>query len=242
MYDVPEKEGLPLGEHQMIYAIADPHGCLAVLEKALQSLDLAGANHLYLLGDYIPHEKPGMSTGEYLSRCEEALRYVKGFQESHPGCVDVLKGNHELMLLERVDEGELELDRRLVGWSRGLPVLAETERQIFVHAGIDEEAGEWWRWGCDDWYLCSKFPPSFGLFEKDIVAGHVSTCGLAGEVAFRGVYWDGASHYYLDGTTERTGCMPILCYDVLRGRYLQRLATAEGVSDLMPVDAAGMQA
>lgn len=44
-----------------------------------------------------------------------------------------------------------------------------------MHAGVDEEAGEYWVWGTSDYILLGKFPATKGKFYKTIVAGHVGT-------------------------------------------------------------------
>lgn len=113
----------------------------------------------------------------------------------------------------------LESDRELATWLRGLPYYYETERQIFVHAGIDEEAGEWWPLVTPEYIFTQKYPPTRGWFCKDIIAGHVGTAKLAGDPAFHGVYFDGESHYYIDGTVTVSGKFPILAYDKATGRY-----------------------
>lgn len=228
-----------VASHDKVYAIADPHGCLDVLERALSAVDLSGDAHLFLLGDYIPHERPDMDEEELVARATESLAYVRAFAEAHPRKVSVLPGNHELMLLDLVASGELWIKRDLLRWLRGLPAYIETERQIFVHAGVDEEAGDYWRWGSEDWYFCSKFPPVFGTFEKDVIAGHVGPMKLVGGFDYEGVFWDGQSHYYLDATTEETGRINVLCYDRRSGVYTQRIATADGVSDIMAVEDGG---
>ena len=70
-------------------------------------------------------------------------------------------------------------------------------------------------------------PASVGPFPKDIVAGHVGTYGLCGE---NRVYWDGQAHFYLDGSTERSGVVPVLKYDSLTDRYTTfgRAQTSDG--------------
>lgn len=234
--------------HRQTYAIADPHGCLDVLGQALSSVDLSGDAHLYLLGDYIPHETTGLGSIEgglsgeaWAVRCAESLEFVRAYEAAHPDKVSVLPGNHELMLLDRVKSGELAMDRETLRWLRRVVKTPyfENERHVFVHAGVDEDAGDWWRWGSDVWFFCGKFPPSLGPFEKDVIAGHVGTLqvsryareeGLVVGEGSEGVFWDGASHYYLDATTERSGRINVLCYDSALERYTQRLATADGVS------------
>ncbi len=113
----------------------------------------------------------------------------------------------------------LENNRELIGWLRQLPYFYETEGQIFVHAGIDEEAGDRWREGTPENTFVWKYPPTFGRFSKDIIAGHVATAIISGDRAFRDIFWDGQSHYYIDGTVLESGQIPVLVCDTEMGRY-----------------------
>lgn len=117
----------------------------------------------------------------------------------------------------------LDGNRELVEWLRGLPCYYETERQIFVHAGVDEEAGDLWPWGTEEDVFLGKYPASTGPFYKDVVAGHVGTAGLAGDPEHHRVFWDGESHYYIDGTVTESGILPLLKYDTCSGRYTQNM-------------------
>lgn len=81
---------------------------------------------------------------------------------------------------------------------------------------MDEEAGDEWKWASEDWYFYSKYPAATGPFYKDVIAGHVGTFELCGE---NRVFWDGASHYYVDGSTEESGVVPVLCYDDATNAY-----------------------
>ncbi|MFC0672993.1 metallophosphoesterase [Brachybacterium hainanense] len=112
----------------------------------------------------------------------------------------------------------LSRHRPLLAWLRALPRVHETEQQIFVHAGVDEEAGELWRAATPDHVLTEKFPASTGPFLKDVVAGHVRTHQLHPDGS-HGVFHDGASHWYIDGAVEVTGRLNVLCYDVAEGTY-----------------------
>ena len=60
----------------------------------------------------------------------------------------------------------LETNGDLVKWLKSLPSFYETETQIFVHAGVDEDAGEYWKWGTGDEIFLWKFPASLGKFCK----------------------------------------------------------------------------
>ena len=107
----------------------------------------------------------------------------------------------------------------LIPWLRGLPYFYETERQIFVHAGIDEASGDRWRYSTPKSVFLDKHPASAGSFYKDIIGGHLSTAHIAGDPDFHGVYHDGQSHYYIDGTVYESGRIPILVYDETDGKY-----------------------
>ena len=107
----------------------------------------------------------------------------------------------------------LSANGELIQWLRKLPYFYETERQIFVHAGIDEEAGDWWQYDTPEYMFVGKYPASAGSFYKDIIAGHIGTARIAGDPDFHGVYHDGQSHYYIDGTVNESGRIPILAYD-----------------------------
>lgn len=109
----------------------------------------------------------------------------------------------------------------LIGWLENLPFYYETETQIFVHAGIDEEAEEYWKYGTSNDYFVSKYPATFGKFYKDIIAGHVGTHSLAKDKNFHGVFWDRFSHYYIDGTVKVSGEIPLLLFDTYEKKYTQ---------------------
>lgn len=258
-----------------LYAMSDIHGELEVFEAALRQVDLRDtANKLLLLGDYI----------DYGAQSGQVLRSIHELQQSYgEEQIVVLKGNHEVMLLEwletysrpkarksgeddffvwndwlRTDkdtgfktlrtflsrdewekfaqvaptlsEDEMNLEaakmilaanKGLFRWLKGLPCYYETETQIFVHAGVDEEAGDWWAWGTPDSVFTGKYPAETGKFYKDIIAGHVGTASLAGDPDYYRVFWDGQSHYYIDGSTAKSGCLPILKYDTETGHYTE---------------------
>ncbi len=254
----------------LIFAISDIHGHLGALERALERIDLSGANRLILLGDYIDG---GPESGQVLRRVFE-------LQKTHgPEKVVALRGNHEEMLLEWLntytgpkagqpdeyglvpwndwldtdeefttfhtlvtteqfaffqtvlpalseDSRNIEAAKMvlsaggdLIRWLRGLPCFYETEKQIFVHAGVDEEAGEWWPWVTTECIFTQKFPAAAGPFLKDVIAGHIGTGTLTDDPVFHGVYHDGASHYYIDGSIQMDGQLNVLIYDTDTEEY-----------------------
>lgn len=96
----------------------------------------------------------------------------------------------------------------------------QTAEKIFVHAGIDEEAGKYWEQATPDYVLTGKFPATKGLFFKDIVSGHFNSEVVAKDADYLGlVYWDDQNHYFIDGNTVKSGVVPVLKYDTMTKSY-----------------------
>lgn len=117
----------------------------------------------------------------------------------------------------------LEKHQYLIDWleEKREELYYETKNQIFVHAGIDEEADEFWSFETDDDTLVWKYPATTGKFYKDIIAGHVSSDEVADDLDYLGkVYYDGQSHYFIDGNTYKSGIVPVLIYDVKANKYI----------------------
>lgn len=255
----------------MIFAMSDIHGCLKELKEKMELIDLAENDRLIFLGDYIDY---GPESGQ-------VLRYLHELQKEYGSeKVIVLKGNHEAMLLEWIDEFNrpanrqrdaiaydswlktdsehhynafrtlvseeqfrelsekeakmsfaelnrgavkmvLETSGELIRWIRAMGSFYETESQIFVHAGVDEEAEEYWKWGTGDDVFLWKFPASTGKFCKTVIAGHVGTGVLVGDKSFHEIYYDGASHYYIDGSVYKHGKLLLMGYDEREDKYYQ---------------------
>lgn len=107
----------------------------------------------------------------------------------------------------------------LIDWLRNLPYFYETDKQIFVHAGVDEEAEEMWRFGTEDSVFVWKHPHTTGPFYKDIIAGHIYTSIIAEDDRYHKVFWDEENHYFIDGQTNRSKFIPLLKYDTTKGLY-----------------------
>ena len=119
----------------MIYAMSDIHGCIEELQKQMEQVDLSGKNRIIFLGDYIDY-------GD--SSCQ-VLEYIRDLQKEYgEEKVVVLKGNHEQMFLEWID------DRN-----------------------------------------------------------------------YHDVFYDGESHYYIDGSVYKGGKLLLLAYDEENGKYYQ---------------------
>ncbi|HEV1281034.1 TPA: serine/threonine protein phosphatase, partial [Streptococcus pneumoniae] len=96
----------------------------------------------------------------------------------------------------------------------------ETDTQIFVHAGIDEEAGKLWKDLTSSEMFTNKFPLTTGEFFKDIVSGHVASWEVAKDKAYQGkIYHDSKSHYFIDGDVKNSKTIPVICYDTVTKSY-----------------------
>ena len=106
----------------------------------------------------------------------------------------------------------------LLTWMRRLPLFHETPDAIWTHAGLDDSSGELWRLATEDYVFVNKYPATFGLFLKTIVAGHVGTESLHRDGSHL-PYFDGHSHWYIDGSAERTGKLNVLQFDTESKEY-----------------------
>ena len=211
------------GRMQMsiIYAMSDIHGCIQAFEEALSLVDFSGDNMLILCGDYI---HGGSDSYGVLKKIME-LEHQYGSDK-----VVALVGNHEEMAMDgswsigadrndydNVDH-DVEDDKYLM-WMQNLRRYFATEHQIFVHAGIDEDSDDMWEWGTDDYTFTEKYPADKGPFYMDIIAGHIGTAVIAGDPRYHDIYFDGESHYYIDGTVLDSGVIPILKVDTESNKY-----------------------
>lgn len=205
--------------------MSDIHGCLKIFEKMLSLVDLSGDNKLILLGDYI-HRGPD-SIG--------VMDKVISLQEEYgPDKIIALMGNHEEWVIDDTwpiltlhEEMELmqnneEIDTSsYIQWMKKLPRYHVEDNLIFVHAGIEEEAENLWMHGTPEHVFTQKYPAQMGHFYENykIIAGHVGTSEIAGNNDFHDIYYDGESHYYIDGSTYRTGVLPLLAIDTEKGEF-----------------------
>ena len=96
----------------------------------------------------------------------------------------------------------------------------ETDTQIFVHAGIDEEADILWKELTSSEMFTNKFPLTTGGFLNDIVSGHVASWEVAKDKTYQGkIYHDSKSHYFIDGDVKNSKTIPVICYDTITQKY-----------------------
>lgn len=207
-----------------LYAMSDIHGCLQEFESALEMVDLSGDNKLILLGDYI---HSGADSYGVLKKIMKLQREY-GFEK-----VIALMGNHEELVIEgRAPIQELcdigvydsdSVDDDYIIFMQNMPLYHVEDNIIFVHAGIDEAAGEGWEYESTDRDYLEKYPAETGYFEGDmlIVAGHVGTSIIAENPRFHDIYFDGKSHYYIDATVYDSGFINLLMYDTDEKTFYQ---------------------
>lgn len=226
----------PGTEMGYIYAMSDIHGCLDAFEHALSLTDLSGDNKLILLGDYV-HGPDSRGVLDKIIRLQNKYGSDK---------VIALSGNHEDMACDgrwpvegNGDENDYdskEDEKRYLMWMRNLPRYYTEGNTIFVHAGIDEEAEDLWEWGTDEFTFTEKYPAQTGRFYGDmrIVAGHTGTAEISGNPGFHDIYYDGESHYYIDGTVLESGVIPVIKIDTENNRYYR--VTETGAWPILPYE------
>lgn len=169
---------------------------------------------------WLPQDLGLVTTSSFLST--EQMQRILGDGGALPTDFD------ELTVVNRAVKNAIKMNHSgILAWLRRLPLYYETSEQIFVHAGVDEQAGENWRRQTPELTFTHKHPASMGSFAKTIIAGHIGTSEVHPDGS-HGVFFDGASHYYVDGSVERTGSLNILKYTAVTRRYENLTAEANG--------------
>ena len=215
-----------------IYCMSDIHGCLAAFEEK--------DTRLLLLGDYIHGGEDNYGVLDKIMAMQQKYDYDK---------VIALMGNHEEFVLygstinhmiRTMDDDQKDSDERdapYIRWIENLPRYYVEGNTIFVHAGIEEDAGDLWDWATGENIFTGKFPAQTGKIEgldKKVVAGHIGTSDIAGDSSFHDIYYDGASHYYIDGTVLKSRRIPVLMVDTKTDRYYR--VTESGSWPVQPYD------
>lgn len=206
--------------------MSDIHGCLAEFEEALNLITEQleeSDTQLILLGDYVHGGPDG----------RKVLDKIINLQRKYTaGKIIALLGNHEEWVLQgsssvdyidNIQNPDLEDDDdKYIRWLSLLPRYYVEGNTIFVHAGIDEEAGELWEWSTGDDIFTGKYPAETGKIEDlemMVVAGHIGTAEISGDPRYHDIYFDGESHYYIDGTVLDSGRIPVLMVDTKTDKY-----------------------
>ncbi len=203
-----------------VFAIGDIHGHIDELDEALGLIELDDADtKLVFLGDYIH----GHDSYAVLDRVMD-LQARYGTEK-----VIALMGNHEEAVLDgrnRIDDADDILHEGIdpepyIKWMKSLKLYYKLGDRVFCHAGVDEEAEDDWEFGTRDFIFTEKIPPSLGRFCVDIIAGHTGTSTISGNPGFHGIFYDGKSHYYIDGSVGESGVIPVLMADTETGKYYE---------------------
>lgn len=215
-----------------IFCMSDIHGDICALNAALGLIEdqlSCDDVQLLFLGDYI-HGLP---------YARDVLDRIIDLQEDYDEeKVVALLGNHEEWVLDGefgIDNTRLSDfydstrvknpdDEQYIFWFKNLPRYYVAGNTIFVHAGIDELAGELWEFGTDETIFTHAYPASVGKIrglESHVVAGHVYTSEISGDPKFNDIFYDGKSHYYIDGDVLTTGKLNVLLVDTDKDKYYQ---------------------
>lgn len=226
-----------------IYCMSDIHGCLAEFEQALSLVKEHLEEEdtmLILLGDYVHGGENNRGVLDKIMKLQREYGSDK---------VIALLGNHDDWVVDgtstidfmiagrdryHVDDGS---DDKYIHWISNLPKYHVEGNTIFVHAGIDEQAGDMWEWGTSDEVFTFKYPAEVGKIpglDMKVVAGHVGTAEIAGNPRYHDIYYDGASHYYIDGTVLDSGMIPVLMVDTEEDKYYR--VTESGTWLILPYD------
>lgn len=226
-----------------IYCMSDIHGCLAEFEQSLSLVmeHLQEENTmLILLGDYVHGGENNRGVLDKIMKLQREYGSDK---------VIALLGNHDDWVVDgtstidfmiagrdryRVDDGS---DDKYIHWMSNLPTHYVEGNTIFVHAGIDEEAGDLWEWSTSDETFTFKYPADVGKItglDMKVVAGHVGTAEISGDPRYHDIYYDGESHYYIDGTVLDSGMIPVLMVDTEEDKYYR--VTESGTWLILPYE------
>lgn len=136
----------------MTYVFPDLHGRLDLFRKAVVAAACTSEDTFVFLGDYIDR---GLDSAELVSE-------LRDLQEGRPNVI-CLSGNHEMMMLWGLTEGDAQLDgwianggvstiesyrdgmgeldeeamKHDVEWFASLPTFHEDKHRVYVHAGVN---------------------------------------------------------------------------------------------------------
>ena len=178
-----------------IYCMSDIHGHFGAFEKALKSVVEPDAT-LILLGDYLDGPDD-----------DAVMERIIGLKKQYGNRMTVLLGNHEQPIWLGAEPHKYENFIR-----KEMKKYKDPGNYIFVHAGVDETLGANWR-NSDEGMFMEKYPPTYGKFERTIIAGHTGTNSIRKQLGLPEsyhIYFDRESHFYIDGTVKESGVIPVL--------------------------------
>ena len=129
-----------------IYDLQQKHGADKIIvlrgnheEDFLEWIDTVTHPDGISFNNWLAYDR-GLTTFRTLVTAEQLAEYMR--------FAATVKGDELITRLnEKAVEMILETSGDLIKWLRTLPYYYKTETQIFVHAGVDEEAEDWWEYG-----------------------------------------------------------------------------------------------
>ena len=135
---------------------------------------------------------------------------------------DYIHGHDSYAVLDRV----MELEQKY-GRDRVIVLMGNHEEFVLMGlCGIDEsddvhrepkDAEKYLKWMNG----LGKMPPQKGRFYMDIIAGHTGTQTISGISGYHDVYYDGKSHFYIDGSVNNGGRLAVLMIDLDKRTYYE---------------------
>lgn len=174
------------------YAIGDVHGCALTLDALLEELAPTSDDHLVFVGDYTDRGPRSREVIDRMLELDERAQRGAG-----PKCT-FIRGNHDQMMLDWVDHGEMEMwgangglttlnsysndngkvviPGEHIDFLRKTRVYLDTPDYCFVHAGLNPEltVAQNLRYGTDETFLWTREHLSVKdrPWEKVVVCGH----------------------------------------------------------------------
>lgn len=199
--DFARLQKVAITEYKRMIAISDIHGNGHLLNRLLDEISFSKNDALFLLGDYIERGKNSLETVRcVMALCKEGNAFaLQGNCDTLWD--DLIRGRYNRDINSYIDWRknsiladmctELELDRKclranevretleknygdIFEWLRNLPHIIETEKMIFVHAGIDE--GSLSRQDAERCLKREAFLEEDHCFEKTVICGHMPLC------------------------------------------------------------------
>ena len=133
-----------------LFAISDIHGCYrSFYDLVVRKIDLKKSDRLILLGDYVDRGEQIREVIDFIIDLKE-----KGFN------ITILKGNHEVMLLDSIHDPEMfalwminkgmttlksfgikevpQMEKKYIDFFNSLEYYREEGKFLFVHAGFND--------------------------------------------------------------------------------------------------------
>lgn len=129
------------------FAISDIHGCVKTLEALLDKIAFSKNDELYLLGDYIDRGPDSKGVLDAIFKLQQDGYKVQG-----------LRGNHEQMLLDELDQRAvtgwirhgglqtlnsfnaidlIDIPEKYIRFLRKMPYFFEVDEYLLTHAGLN---------------------------------------------------------------------------------------------------------